>query len=598
VSNIFRDNQQGDGRGAVIAGTLASPVIARNIFTNNTGVDNGLFAGTISFWANSSPLLVNNILANNSLPAMNFSGAGSPTVLNNTIVSNSIAIRTDGGSPNCANNILEGNTIGLSVVSGSPTWSYNIVFGGSNYLGIADQTGTNGNISSEPWFACGPTGDFHLLAGSPGIDAGTNCLFLPGTDFDGHPRAIGAVDIGAYELDPSSPPAACLFLFCPADVAVMAPPGQASAIVTYPPCYATRAATVTNSMPSGSAFPLGRSMVSSTCVYGTNVLDCAFAIDVLRTNDFSLALDRSNLTWTTSGGAQWFVETTTTRDGHASAQSGAISNSQTTTLQTILTGPGMLSFWWKVSSEANHDLFSVEVNGTTQATISGEVDWQSKTIYLASGAQVVEWTYAKGASGRAGQDTAWLDQVNYAPGPVAPLITAPPANVCQVPGLSAAFSVTAAGMPPLTYQWRFSGRAIPGATNSSLIITNVQASNVGTYSVLVMNQVGTAFSPDATLTLAEVVAWGANSYGQTNVPRSLTNVAEIAGGWHHSVALKRDGSVIAWGANNKGQTNVPAGLSNVVAIASRSGDHSMAWQTEPSWFGVTIRPGRPMYPQG
>src|SRR5207247_5235463 len=90
------------------------------------------------------------------------------------------------------------------------------------------------------------------------------------------------------------------------------------------------------------------------------------------------------------------------------------------------------------------------------------------------------------------------------------------------------------------------------------------------------NQVGTNYSSNAILRLAEVLAWGANSYGQTNVPVDLTNVAAIAGGWHHSVVLRKDGTVTAWGANNHGQTNVPASLSNVVAVASRSGDHSIA----------------------
>ena len=41
----------------------------------------------------------------------------------------------------------------------------------------------------------------------------------------------------------------------------------------------------------------------------------------------------------------------------------------------------------------------------------------------------------------------------------------------------------------------------------------------------------------------------------------------IAAGVSCSLALKSDGTVVAWGANFYGQTNVPAGLSNVIAIA-------------------------------
>lgn len=41
-------------------------------------------------------------------------------------------------------------------------------------------------------------------------------------------------------------------------------------------------------------------------------------------------------------------------------------------------------------------------------------------------------------------------------------------------------------------------------------------------------------------------------YGQSQVPPSLTNVAGVAAGGMHSLALLRDGSVIGWGA---GATN-------------------------------------------
>ncbi len=49
-----------------------------------------------------------------------------------------------------------------------------------------------------------------------------------------------------------------------------------------------------------------------------------------------------------------------------------------------------------------------------------------------------------------------------------------------------------------------------------------------------------------------VVAWGSNQFGQTNVPPELTNAVAIAAGPANSLALRRDGTVLAWGA---GTTN-------------------------------------------
>ncbi|MCX8480409.1 MAG: hypothetical protein ORN58_00660 [Sediminibacterium sp.] len=72
-----------------------------------------------------------------------------------------------------------------------------------------------------------------------------------------------------------------------------------------------------------------------------------------------------------------------------------------------------------------------------------------------------------------------------------------------------------------------------------------------------------------------VVAWGENSYRQTTIPTGLNNVVQIASGLNHSLALKGDGTVVAWGNNSNGQTNIPAGLNNVIQIAGGS-NHSIA----------------------
>ncbi len=73
-------------------------------------------------------------------------------------------------------------------------------------------------------------------------------------------------------------------------------------------------------------------------------------------------------------------------------------------------------------------------------------------------------------------------------------------------------------------------------------------------------------------------AWGSNSFGQCDVPVSLTNAVRVACGHYHSLALRDDGTVVAWGANNwagSGQCDVPGGLSNAVDIAAGEA-HSLA----------------------
>ena len=80
----------------------------------------------------------------------------------------------------------------------------------------------------------------------------------------------------------------------------------------------------------------------------------------------------------------------------------------------------------------------------------------------------------------------------------------------------------------------------------------------------------------------QIVAWGDNTFGETNVPTAATNVQAIAAGSGFSLALRNDGTVIAWGRN--GATNVPSGLTNVVAIAAGYGQ-SLALKSDGTVVG-------------
>lgn len=83
--------------------------------------------------------------------------------------------------------------------------------------------------------------------------------------------------------------------------------------------------------------------------------------------------------------------------------------------------------------------------------------------------------------------------------PMAPLITVAPSNVVVHPGATARIIAKAVGTPPLTFRWQFNGRDIPGATSSTLTITNSQASNAGNYQLFISSSVANAITPVVTL---------------------------------------------------------------------------------------------------
>ena len=67
-----------------------------------------------------------------------------------------------------------------------------------------------------------------------------------------------------------------------------------------------------------------------------------------------------------------------------------------------------------------------------------------------------------------------------------------------------------------------------------------------------------------------VVAWGDNSFGQTDVPAGLTGVVKIETDGFTVFALKADGTLTGWGYNSAGRTNIPPGLSHVVDVEAGS----------------------------
>ena len=87
------------------------------------------------------------------------------------------------------------------------------------------------------------------------------------------------------------------------------------------------------------------------------------------------------------------------------------------------------------------------------------------------------------------------------------VINQQPQSTNVLAGSNAVFTVVADGTAPLSYRWQFSGTTltnggrINGATNSTLLLTAVVASDAGGYRVVVSNSVSSVTSVVATLTV-------------------------------------------------------------------------------------------------
>ena len=97
----------------------------------------------------------------------------------------------------------------------------------------------------------------------------------------------------------------------------------------------------------------------------------------------------------------------------SAAQSGGIGNGGESWLEAVVTGPGILTFWWKVSSETNWDWLEFDSLQQTNR-FSGEVDWQQQVVDIPSGLQTLRWRYFKDPECCAdGMDAGWLAQVSF-----------------------------------------------------------------------------------------------------------------------------------------------------------------------------------------
>jgi cysteine-rich repeat protein len=142
-------------------------------------------------------------------------------------------------------------------------------------------------------------------------------------------------------------------------------------------------------------------------------LDCVSNgwYDDFETGDLTL------LPWMTSGNANWSA-LTTAHEGIYGAGSGTISHSQQSTLEVTLNvpQPGIVRYWFRVSSESSFDWLRFYIDNIQQGNgWSGELGWQQVQYNVGAGNHTFRWVYSKDGSVNSGSDKAWIDEVYVGP---------------------------------------------------------------------------------------------------------------------------------------------------------------------------------------
>ncbi len=146
---------------------------------------------------------------------------------------------------------------------------------------------------------------------------------------------------------------------------------------------------------------------------GTNVADTTGSTGP----DFNAALSTAGLAWSTSGDTSWFVETTNTYNGVSAAQSGIVTNNQSSTLSVPVTGPGTLMFYWSSQGSGNNFDYECYLDGEPNNgyldDISDVNSWyQDGPFSIPAGQHTLSWTiFAYGDDDPT--EAGFLDEVSY-----------------------------------------------------------------------------------------------------------------------------------------------------------------------------------------
>ena len=181
------------------------------------------------------------------------------------------------------------------------------------------------------------------------------------------------------------------------------------------------------------------------------------------------ALDTVSLTFQHGGAVPWTGQTAVSHDGINAARSGRIAHGQKSSFQTTVTGTGVVTFWWRVSSEERSDKLRFYVDGIDAVpAISGEVGWTQVSLAVSSGPHVLTWSYEKDAVGSRGGDCGWVDQVVWAP--TYAVTFDADGGSCPVSSMTATNGMTYGSLPmPTRTGYTFAGWYTSASGDGSLV---------------------------------------------------------------------------------------------------------------------------------
>jgi hypothetical protein len=162
--------------------------------------------------------------------------------------------------------------------------------------------------------------------------------------------------------------------------------------------------------------------------------------------------------WLNQGNKSWVIHFQDPYQGLYSARSGNIDDGEFSALEVTMDVIGYddISFYRKVSSEANSDYLIFYIDNNPAGYWSGEMSWEKYTYQVSPGYHTFKWSFEKDNSNSAGSDGGWIDYIVFPSsnldGTMKTLANALPHELCGG-GESALAAYVVGGTGNFSFEW-------------------------------------------------------------------------------------------------------------------------------------------------
>ncbi|MCK4677940.1 MAG: hypothetical protein KAT48_07395, partial [Bacteroidales bacterium] len=143
--------------------------------------------------------------------------------------------------------------------------------------------------------------------------------------------------------------------------------------------------------------------------------------------------DFAEFDWQMGGQAPWVITDGNPYEGTYCVKSGEINDQQSSELSLTydVMADDTISFFYKVSSEANYDYLQFYIDNNMQGQWAGEDGWERAAYPVTAGPHIFTWVYDKDYSVSNGQDCGWIDFISFPPELVTTAYAGPDVSICE-----------------------------------------------------------------------------------------------------------------------------------------------------------------------